>query len=283
MNTQHAINYERIAKAIEYIRQNFKEQPDLDEVARQIHLSSYHFQRLFSEWAGVSPKKFLQYLNLDHSKQLLKEKGLSLFDAADAVGLSGTGRLHDLFVSIEGMTPGEFKQGGKGLVIHYHFSETLFGIALTASTHKGVCHLAFTEDADAALNELKSLFPQAELIEKKDAFQEAALAALSNKHAEPSQIKLHLQGTGFQLKVWEALLRIPEGCLTSYGKIAGAIGNPKASRAVGSAVGDNPVAFLIPCHRVIQANGVYGNYRWGSTRKSLMIGWEGANSDASVL
>lgn len=279
MNNQEKINYDRIATAIHYIRENFKEQPDLDDVAEKVHLSPFHFQRLFTEWAGVSPKKFLQYLSVDYSKRILKENAVTLFDAADKTGLSGTGRLHDLFVKIEGMTPGDYKNGGKALDIHYHFSETLFGTVLIASTNKGICHMAFTDDRIAALQELTSLFPNANLFEKEDAFQKEALGIFSQDWNNTATIKLHLRGTDFQLKVWDALLKIPMGQLSSYGKIAEAIGSPKASRAVGSAVGDNPIAFLIPCHRVIQASGTYGEYRWGSTRKKLLIGWEGAKRD----
>ena len=278
MNKQDKINYERIARAIEYIRGNFKEQPDLDKVAEKISLSPFHFQRLFTEWAGVSPKKFLQYLSVEYSKSILKERATTLFDVAGEAGLSGTGRLHDLFMKIEGMTPGEYKNGGADLVIHYYFYETIFGSVLIGSTGKGICCMAFTEDPGASLTELKQQFPNATVTEKQDDFQSQALKIFAQDWSKPAQIKLHLRGTGFQLKVWDALLKIPMGHLASYGHIASSIGSPKASRAVGTAIGENPVAFLIPCHRVIQATGAYGQYRWGSMRKNLIIGWEGAQA-----
>lgn len=281
MKTQDSLNYDRIAKAIHFLKQNFKNQPGLDEVAEQVHLSPFHFQRLFTDWAGVSPKKFLQYLSVDYAKGLLREKQASLFDAAHETGLSGTGRLHDLFVNIEGMTPGEFRNGGGSLAIRYSFRTSPFGDLLIASTAKGVCHLAFISDEQEALLELKKNFPNARLAAGEDAIQQAAMR-IFQPQSDPAPIQVHLKGTDFQLKVWEALLKIPSGSLCSYGSIAGNIGRQTASRAVGTAIGDNPVAFIIPCHRVIQATGRYGEYRWGSTRKSMLIGWEAAQIENTL-
>lgn len=279
MSTQETINYQRIADAIQYIHQNFKEQPDLDAVAAQVHLSPFHFQKLFKEWAGVSPKKFLQYLSLEHAKTILKGNKISLFDAAFETGLSGTGRLHDMFVKIEGMTPGEYKNGGENLAINYSFAESPFGNILVASTAKGICHIAFADDEHKALMEFKNNFPNAQLMQVVDMIQQNALYIFTHDWSKLDQIKLHLKGTDFQVKVWEALLKIPMGKLSTYGNLAAAIDKPKASRAVGTAIGDNPVAFLIPCHRVIQATGSFGQYHWGSIRKTAMIGWEAAKAD----
>lgn len=277
MKEQNNINFERITQAIGYLKDNFKEQPNLDEVAGKVHLSPFHFQKLFTDWAGVSPKKFLQYLSIEHAKKLLAETSSTLFDAALETGLSGTGRLHDLFVNIEGMTPGEYKNGGENLSISYSFSHTPFGTILAASTAKGICHLAFADDKADALAILKQKFPNARYTETMDTFQVEALNAFANGTSADT-IKLHLKGTPFQLKVWEALLSIPAANLITYGGIAHIVGSPKASRAVGSAVGDNPVAFIIPCHRVIQSTGIMGNYHWGSSRKAAMIGWESAKA-----
>lgn len=274
MNEQQHINYSRIEEAINYLKQNFKQQPDLDEVAAKINLSPFHFQRLFTDWAGVSPKKFLQYISVEYAKNMLKSKQVTLFDAAVETGLSGTGRLHDLFISIEGMTPGEFKNGGKYLTINYSFATSLFGNILVASTVKGICYLAFAEAEEIAFTDLKHHFPNALFIQRKDIFQQNALQIFANDWGKLEEIKLHLKGTDFQIKVWEALLKIHMGQLVTYGNIAHNINKPTASRAVGTAIGSNPVAFLIPCHRVIQAGGNFGGYMWGSTRKTAMIGWE---------
>lgn len=276
MNEQESINYNRIAEAIDYIKQHFKEQPNLDAVAEKVHLSPFHFQRLFTDWAGVSPKKFLQYITVEYAKQLLKDKQATLFDAAFDTGLSGTSRLHDLFINIEGMTPAEFKNGGKSLSINYSFAESPFGNIIVASTDKGICHLAFFEAEQQAFQTLQNHFPNALFKQKLDLIQQNALFIFTQDWQKLAQIKLHLKGTDFQLKVWETLLKIPLGHLSTYGMIAAKIQNLKASRAVGTAIGSNPVAFLIPCHRVIQSTGVFGGYMWGGTRKTAIIGWEAA-------
>ena len=276
MKTQDTINFERIAEAIHFIQRNFKSQPDLEKVAEKIHLSPYHFQRLFTEWAGTSPKKFLQYISVGYAKKLLKENGASLFDASIETGLSGTGRLHDLFVKIEGMTPGEYKNGGAALSINYSFAETFFGNIIIASTLKGICYIAFSNDDTVALQTLMQMFPKANFKQKPDIVQQNALFFFTHDWSKIDQVRLHLRGTDFQLKIWETLLKIPLGKLTTYGNLARQIEKPNACRAVGTAIGDNPVAFLIPCHRVIQSSGALGGYMWGTQRKTAMIGWEAA-------
>ena len=273
---QEMTNYARIATAIDYIKINFKRQPDLDEVAASVHISPFHFQRMFREWAGVSPKKFLQYLSVEHAKAMLKQKGATLSDAAFETGLSGTGRLHDLFIGMEGMTPGEYKNGGGALSIRYSFAPTPFGEVIVASTSKGICHLAFADDRTEALASLRERFPNAQYQEGAGPIQQNALSLFSQDWSHLSAIKLHVRATPFQLKVWEALVRIPPGRLATYSSLAERIGHPGASRAVGTAVAGNPVAFLIPCHRVILSTGESGQYHWGSTRKTALIGWEAA-------
>lgn len=279
MEMQSSLNYGRIAKAISYIRQNFRAQPNLEEIANQIHVSPSHFQRMFTEWAGTSPKRFLQYISVEHAKKLLIDGQATLFDAAYETGFSSTSRLHDLFVNIEGMTPAEYKNGGKSLSIHYSFSETPFGNVIVASTLKGICYIAFEEKEDMALVNLKKRFPNASFLHKHDVFQQQILAIFSDDWSNLPQIKLHLKGTDFQLKVWEALLKIPMGKLSTYGNLAAQIGKPNASRAVGTAIGNNPVAFLVPCHRVIQSTGIFGGYMWGPDRKTAIIGWELAKTE----
>lgn len=268
------IDFDRIATAISYLKENFRLQPSLDTVAEQVHLSPFHFQKMFTDWAGVSPKKFVQYLSVEYAKNVLKEKQATLFDTAMETGLSGTGRLHDLFISIEGMTPAEFKNGGEMLSINYSFSETPFGTVLVASTRKGICYLAFYDDPVEALVLLQKVFPRAAYQQMSDLHQANALTFFDKNRSDLNELKLHLKGTPFQVKVWEALLKIPMGGLRTYSSIALSIDNLKASRAVGSAVGDNPVAFLIPCHRVIRSTGEFGQYHWGVARKNAMIGWE---------
>jgi len=274
MPDNEQLNYHRIAVAIDYIKSHFKEQPSLDEIAAVVGLSSFHFQRLFSNWAGVSPKKFIQYLSFEYAKQLLKNSHATLLDAAYETGLSGASRLHDLFINIEGMSPGEYKNGGKNLSINYCFSGSPFGQIIVASTNKGVCHMSFEENENQALFNLRSRFPYAEYHQLVDKFQKNALSIFQKDWGQIDQIKLHIKGTDFQLKVWEALLKLPFASLTTYSLIANNIDRQKASRAVGTAIGSNPVAFLIPCHRVIQKNGNIGGYLWGGTRKSAIIAWE---------
>ncbi|MGJ4745058.1 bifunctional helix-turn-helix domain-containing protein/methylated-DNA--[protein]-cysteine S-methyltransferase [Leptospira sp. SA-E8] len=279
MKGQQNTDFDRIADAIFYLRKNFKTQPSLEDVAGKLRLSPHHFQRMFTDWAGVSPKKFLQYTTLEYAKGLLKENGSSLLDTALDSGLSGTGRLHDLFINIEGMTPGEYKNGGKDLSINYSYAECPFGKLLVASTPKGICYISFFENEKKVFQELKSIFPNATYNQTVDMIQQNALFIFTHDWSQLGNIKLHLKGTDFQLKVWETLLKIPMGKLSTYGQIGEQMGNPKATRAIGTAIGNNPVAFLIPCHRVIRSSGEFGEYHWGDSRKVAMIGWEAAKTD----
>lgn len=282
MESQNQINYNRIAEAIDYIKTNFKSQPNLDEVAEKVHISPAHFQRMFTEWAGTSPKKFLQFFSVEHAKKILKEEQATLFDTAYETGLSSTSRLHDLFVNIEGMTPAEYKNGGKNLQINYSFAESAFGNLIVASTPKGICYMAFEDNEETAFQNLQTKFPNATFQRKLYLMQQNALFIFQNDWSKLGEIKLHLKGTDFQLKVWESLLKIPMGGLSTYGNLAERIGNPNASRAVGTAIGSNPVAYLIPCQRVIQSTGNLGGYMWGNTRKTAIIGWESAKVNSNI-
>lgn len=270
-------DYQRITAAITYIQRNYREQPSLQDVAQHVHLSPHHFQRLFTRWAGISPKKFIQFLSLEHAKRLLAENE-TVLESSHAAGLSGPSRLHDLFVSLEAMTPGEFKNAGAALAINYQFAQTLFGPVLVASTARGICHIHFSETASDALADLKARFPNARFTESDAEVHQQALRVLNASGSAPEKIPLHIQGTAFQIKVWQSLLQIPQGQLRSYGQIAQAIEQPSASRAVGTAIGANPMAYLIPCHRVIQSSGHAGGYRWGLPRKAAMIAWEAAQA-----
>jgi AraC family transcriptional regulator of adaptative response/methylated-DNA-[protein]-cysteine methyltransferase len=280
MKSQQELDYNRIAQAISYFKENFKAQPKLEDVAEHVNLSPFHFQRMFKEWAGVTPKQFLQYLSIGHAKEMLKTPGSNLFETAFETGLSGTGRLYDLFIKVEGMTPGEYKNGGAALSINYSFADTPFGKVIVASTHKGICHMAFVDDGQGeALQQLKQKYPNATYTQLVDRAQQNALFIFTQDWRQLDEIKLHLKGTDFQIKVWETLLKVPAGRLTTYSALAQQAGSAKASRAVGSAVGSNPVAFLIPCHRVIRSTGDIGQYHWGATRKNAIIGWEAALKD----
>lgn len=280
MKSQQELNYNRIADAIRFIKKNYRTQPKLEEIAEHINMSPFHFQRMFSEWAGTTPKRFLQYLNIEYAKKILKETHATLFDTACELGLSGTGRLHDLFINIEGMTPGEYKNGGLALNINYSFADTPFGKIIAASTDKGVCHMAFVDEGERrAFDHLRSIFPNAKYVLSPDTKQQHALSVFDRDWNRLEEIKLHLKGTEFQLKVWETLLKIPAGGLATYADLATKSGYNGACRAVGTAVGKNPVAFLIPCHRVIKATGEPGNYHWGKMCKNAIIGWEAAHKD----
>ncbi|MCC6605338.1 MAG: methylated-DNA--[protein]-cysteine S-methyltransferase [Anaerolineae bacterium] len=271
-------DYGRIEAAIHYLDQNFQAQPPLAEVAAHVGLSEYHFQRLFSRWAGTSPKRFLQFLTIQHAKQLLADSQ-SILDATFEAGLSSPSRLHDLFVTHEAITPGEFKQKGAGLTIQYGFHDSPFGECLIALTERGICGLQFVANGDraAALAELKASWPQAEFVADDEATRPFINPIFNlTDVAERPSLPLYLKGTNFQIQVWQALLKIPAGTAVAYGTVAQMIGNPKASRAVGSATGSNPIGFLIPCHRVIRQAGGLGDYRWGSRRKKAILGWESA-------
>ncbi|GAB3847432.1 methylated-DNA--[protein]-cysteine S-methyltransferase [Hymenobacter terrigena] len=269
-------DYQRIAAALTYAQAHFQAQPDLDELARQAHWSPFHFQRKFQEWAGVSPKKFLQYLSLDHAKRMLRRQA-SVAEAAHETGLSGTGRLHDLFVTLEAMTPGEYRHGGAALAISYSFGESPFGAYLVASTAKGICKLVFVDDQETAVAELRREWPNAALTEERTALHGEVAQFFTRDFPPTGRLHLHLKGTPFQLKIWESLLRVPEGELRTYSQLAEAAERGAAVRAAGTAIGANPVAYLIPCHRVIRGTGELGQYRWGSTRKAALLGWESAH------
>jgi len=268
-------DYDRIARAIAYIQANIAAQPQLAEIAQHVHLSPYHFQRLFTRWAGTTPKRFLQVLTLELGKNLL-DHNHSLLDTAGSVGLSSASRLHDHFVQLEAVTPGEYKQKGKGLVIHYGVHESVFGLLLVAQTPRGICRATFIEDEgiESGLAELASQWPAAQFIRDDDTARKFSDHLFSSRHHKDGRFTLHINGTNFQLAVWRALLRIPAGTAVSYGSVAAQLGSPNASRAVGTAVGANPVAFLIPCHRVIQQSGALGGYRWGLVRKQAIQLWE---------
>jgi AraC family transcriptional regulator of adaptative response/methylated-DNA-[protein]-cysteine methyltransferase len=271
-----ASDYARMADAIIFMQQHYQQQPDLATIASQVHLSPYHFQRLFTKWAGISPKRFLQYLTLESAKsQMLPHK--SILDLSLEVGLSGASRLHDLFVTLEAISPGEFKTQGAGLQIYYGIHQTPFGEALIAITKRGICHLSFPNKRylQNPENLLREDWKNAELIldnsQTQLVIEQICYSKLLN---HPKPLTLLVKGTNFQVKVWQALLQIPFGETTTYQNIADNIGSPKASRAVGNAVGQNPIAYLIPCHRVIRSSGQLGGYRWGIERKSIILDWE---------
>lgn len=275
MKTQQEIDSQRITAAIGFLIRNYTLQPRLDDVADHVHLSPFHFQRLFRERVGVTPKQFARYLSVEHAKKVLEETHATLFDAANEIGLSTTSRLHDLFVGIDGMTPGEYKNGGAALTINYSFAGTLFGPVIVGSTEKGICHMTFADEGEeGAFERLKSSFPNAAYRRLTDRNQQNALSIFRQDWSKPDEIRLHLKGTDFQLKVWNTLLQIPSGGLTTYSDLALKAGHERAQRAVGTALGNNPVVLLIPCHRVIQSSGIIGNYRYGPVRKNAIIGWE---------
>ena len=267
------IDYYRVAEAIEYLTDNFKSQPDLTDVARQVHLSPSHFQRIFTEWAGVSPKKFMQYLSLDYLRERIFDTQ-NLNQAADLVGFSTQSRVYDLFVSIEGVTPNEYKTFGQGLEIQYGFHQTPFGECFIAMTEKGICALSFVDETNKqqTFQAFMEKWQAAKLV--LNAYNTEGVVQQIFEPSFTDKIHVWIQGTNFQLKVWEALLKIPQGSVSTYQKIAESVHNPKAVRAVGTAVGNNPIAFLIPCHRVIKSTGVIGEYHWGNTRKKAILGWE---------
>ena len=275
-------NFERIAEAIRYIESNRKRQPSLEDVARHVCLSPFHFQRMFTAWAGISPKRFLEYLNVEYAKRILAQSRLSLLTAANEVGLSSTSRLHDLFVHIEGMTPGEYRSGGASLRLHYVLARSPFGQTIIASTAKGISYIAFADKGkEETVATLQRAFPLATLSEQADEHNSRAAGVFRLDWGNVGEVRLHLRGTNFQIKVWESLVRVPAGRLTTYSQLAQAVGSPKAVRAVGSAVAGNPVALLIPCHRVIRSTGGFGNYHWRPERKAAIIGWEAAHCGAT--
>ncbi|MDH0351243.1 bifunctional transcriptional activator/DNA repair enzyme AdaA [Aeromonas caviae] len=270
-------DYARIADAIRFIASQVAHQPTLDEIAAHVHLSPFHFQRLFSRWAGVTPKRYLQVLTLERAKALLQESR-PLLEVADTLGLSSGSRLYDHFVQLEAVTPGEYKLRGAGLVIDHGVHDTPFGQAFVALTPRGVCSFSFLDDQapEAPLAALAQRWPAAELRETPSRTQGVIHTMFDTSKAPDRPISLHVSGTNFQISVWRALLEIPPAKVVSYAQVASAVGNPKAARAVGLAVGANPVALMIPCHRVIQQNGKLGGYHWGETRKQAIHAWEAA-------
>lgn len=273
-------DYQRVAQAIRYLEANFKDQPSLDEIATAVHLSKFHFQRLFKRWAGVTPTQFLHYLTVEYAKERLLESE-NVFDTALDAGLSGSGRLHDLFVTFEAMTPGQYKDQGQGLTIYYGLHPTSFGPCLLGKTDRGICALRFISSEDGAaqvLAELQSEWPKAHFIERDDLTQ-PLVKAIFSPAANGNQAPIHLaiKGTNFQIQVWQALLAIPKGMVVTYQDIAHKIGSPTAVRAVAGAVGKNPAGYIIPCHRVISKTGAAHGYRWGSTRKKAILAYEAAH------
>ncbi|MFQ5823102.1 MAG: bifunctional helix-turn-helix domain-containing protein/methylated-DNA--[protein]-cysteine S-methyltransferase [bacterium] len=275
---QASIDYQRIERAIIFLEKNFHKQPSLKRIAESVYLSEYHFQRLFSRWVGISPKRFIQFLTKEYAKSLL-EKSKNLSDAAYETGLSSPSRLHDLFVTCEAVTPGEFKTKGEGLIIVYGFHACPFGECLLALTDRGICGLSFVQNGNRpqALAKFKAHWKNAKLYEDPN-LTRPLISQIFNPSItqKPGPLHIFLNGTNFQIKVWEALLRIPIGYVVSYEDVALHIGRPGASRAVGSAIARNPVSYIIPCHRVIRKIGKFGNYQGGTARKKAILGWEAA-------
>jgi AraC family transcriptional regulator of adaptative response/methylated-DNA-[protein]-cysteine methyltransferase len=277
-------DYQRIEKAIQFLAQNYHQQPSLNEVARNVNLSEYHFQRLFRRWAGISPKRLVQFLTLEHAKKVLEESR-SVLDATYDAGLSSPSRLHDLFVNVEAMTPGEFKAKGAGLKIHFGFHPSPFGECLLAVTERGICGLGFVGEGGRvqALEDFKRRWPAAEFQENPQKTRSTIDRVFSPRKRNGSDpVKLFLMGTNFQVKVWEALLRIPPGSVVCYEDLARQLGKPSAARAVGGAVGRNPISFLIPCHRAIRKMGITGDYHWGAARKKAILAWEAAHCSGGL-
>lgn len=272
-------HFRLIEHAIQFIETNVQRQPDLEEIASAVGLSEYHFQRMFTRWAGISPKRFMQFLTREHAKELLN-RSENLLETTHQVGLSSLGRLHDLFVTTEAVTPGEYKSQGSGLTIRYGIHPTPFGKCLIGLTERGICHLGFVDGNEGkAVDDLVAHWQQADMEEDYQATAPLVNRIFLDGEAG-TPLNLHLRGTNFQIKVWEALLNIPTGALTTYEHIAAQIGNPRAVRAVGSAVGDNPIAYLIPCHRVIRKSGEFGNYLYGSARKKAILAREFSNMES---
>ncbi len=269
---ENAYHFGVIEKAIGFIKSSTERQPKLEEIAAHVHMSKYHFQRLFKKWAGVSPKEFQQFLTVERAKKIL-QAGKSTLETAYEVGLTGNGRLHDLFVKVEACTPGEFRNRGRDLHILVGEIDTLFGVAAVAETDRGICGLSF-DNLDIFHEKLKKDFPHATFLMGLGSNGKLAQSYFRDWKIPKQQIGLDLQGTPFQIQVWKALLQIPSAQFTSYLQIAGKIGQPKAVRAVGTAIGKNPIAYLIPCHRVIKSNGETGGYRWNSDRKRAINGYE---------
>jgi AraC family transcriptional regulator of adaptative response/methylated-DNA-[protein]-cysteine methyltransferase len=278
---QFSQDYQIVGQALDYLQTHYQEHPSLNEMAQSVNLSEYHFQRLFSRWVGISPKRFMQYLTKEQAKQLLAQSD-DLLSVSYATGLSGPGRLHDLFVNYEAVTPGEYKLGGRGLDIQYGFHHSPFGECLVAVTTRGICTLIFLQngDRDSAVSSLKRDWPAAKFTLDNEGTKRVIDEMMGLLQEEPSSpVRLYFKGTNFQIKVWEALLRIPSGSVVSYEDVAIHIGMPGASRAVGNAIARNPLPVLIPCHRVIRKSAEFGDYRYGASRKKALLGWEMAKLD----
>jgi len=270
---QLSADYQRIEQAILYLEKHHKDQPSLEDLASNIGLSEYHFQRLFTRWAGVSPKRFLQFLTKENAKGLL-DRSENLLDTTHQTGLSSLGRLHDLFVNTEAVTPGEYKSRGAGVTIRYGIHPTPFGKCLIATTDRGICHLGFVQTSEGdAIDSLVENWKQAQMVEDHR-YTASLVEPIFDLGYRGKPLSVHLRGTNFQLKTWEALLQIPAGAVTTYEGIASRIGKPAATRAVGTAIGHNPIAVLIPCHRVIRKVGDFGNYRYGAIRKKALLARE---------
>jgi AraC family transcriptional regulator of adaptative response/methylated-DNA-[protein]-cysteine methyltransferase len=269
--------YNKVEKAIYYIEEHAGQQPGLEEISACVGWSPYHFQKIFKKWTGISPKRFLQFLTVENAKRLL-DRSSSVLETSYDVGLSGAGRLHDLFVSVEAVTPGQFKSGGEDVRIRYGFHQTPFDKALIAMAERGLTDIKFVDDGgeSKAVHDLRKKWPAAHIREDPDATGEICSRIFSSlvRSGEDSPIRIWLHGTNFQIKVWQALLRIPEGAIVSYSDVARNIGHPKAVRAVGNAVGSNPIAWLIPCHRVLRNSGAIGGYGGGIARKKIMLARE---------
>lgn len=277
-------DYDRIAKAIEFINDHYSRQPALKEVARAAGLSEFHFQRLFRRWAGISPKRFLQFLTAEHARAMLDGSN-DIFDAMHQTGLSSSGRLHDLFVNVYAATPAQVRQSGAGLEVRYGVADTPFGHCLVARTERGICGLSFVErngENEAIVNLRKRWSRALFRLDQRMANDTVKQIFSAAKRANDKPLTIFLQGTNFQLKVWEALLRIPPGKAATYSDIAEAVGAPSAVRAVGSAIGNNPVAFVIPCHRVLRKSGAFGEYQWGAERKQAILGWEASKYGTTI-
>lgn len=282
LTAQAQLDYDRIETAIRYIDAHATRQPSLKEIADSVHLSEFHFERLFSRWAGTTPQRFLRYLTKEHAKQLLNESR-DLLDVTYQTGLSSPGRLHDLLVTYEAMTPGEYKQRGAGVTVTYGIHPTPFGDCLIGVTSRGICRLNFLQanTREQTISEFQHAWRNASLIED-EAVTAPIIEQIFTDTPSKKPLTLLLKGTNFQIKVWEALLQIPAGSVVSYETIARQIGSPAAVRAVGTACGQNGIGYLIPCHRVIQKVGGLGGYRWGLPRKQAILGWEAAQRELVV-
>ncbi len=276
LETNPSRDYEMVRRSLAFLTENWRDQPSLEDLAEKSGVSAHHLQRLFTRWAGLSPKAFLQAITIDHAREMLRSSA-SILDTAYEVGLSGPGRLHDLFVTHESMSPGIYKAKGKGLTIRYGFHECPFGLALVMATGMGLCGLAFADQGgeNASLADMMSRWPEADYVEDSSATAPYAGRIFDSGNWSPDQpLRVIFIGSDFEIRVWETLLRIPLGKASTYSDIAAHVGKPTAARAVGTAVGKNPISFVVPCHRVLGKSGGLCGYHWGLTRKRAILGWE---------